>query len=150
MRASLREAWSPGHLPAIRKLHLARNKQQHEGLGSDRTDVESWSVAAPGFIESIIFAAYGVSLGQVSLGLAIRRSDLREAFEEAASLIGRERPEEAFSKLVQHFQKAAAEWSSFVGPINGFYSESLSFKALDKEGHNLRTAIFYARHSSEC
>jgi hypothetical protein len=136
VRASLGEGWSPGHLPAIRKLHLARNKQQHEGLGSDRSDVESWSVAAPGFIESIVFAAYGVSLGQVSLGLAIRRPDLREAFEEAASLIEREQPEEAFSKLVQLFQMAAAEWSSFAGPINGFYSESLSFKALDKEGHD--------------
>ena len=106
------------------------------GLGSDRTDVESWSVAAPGFIESIIFAAYGVSFGQVSLGLAIRRQDLREAFEEAASLIEREEPEGAFSELGQLFQKASAEWSSFAGPITGFYSESLSFRALDKESHD--------------
>jgi hypothetical protein len=136
VRASLGEAWSPGHLPAIRKLHLARNKQQHEGLGSDRADVESWSVAAPGFIESIVFAAYGVSLGQVSLGLAIRRQDLRKTFEAAASLIEREEPEGAFSKLVELFQKAAEEWISFAGPINGFYSESLSFKPLDKESHD--------------
>ena len=136
VRASLGEAWSPGHLPAIRKLHLARNKQQHEGLGSDRADVESWSVAAPGFIESIVFAAYGVSLGQVSLGLAIRRQDLRNTFEAAASLIEREEPEGAFSRLVELFQKAAEEWTSFAGPINGFYSESLSFKPLDKESHN--------------
>lgn len=33
VRASLGAAWSPGHLPAIRKLHLARNKQQHEAWG---------------------------------------------------------------------------------------------------------------------
>ncbi|BCW11494.1 hypothetical protein NtRootD5_27820 [Arthrobacter sp. NtRootD5] len=105
-------------------------------MGSDRTDVESWSVSAPGFVESIVFAAYGVSLGQVSLGLAIRRLDLRADFEEAASLIDREEPEEAVSTLVQLFQKAAAEWSSFAGPINGFYSESSSFEAFDKEGYD--------------
>lgn len=136
VRASLGEAWSPGHLPAIRKLHLARNKQQHEGLGSDRTDVASWSVAAQGFVESIVFAAYGIGLGDVSLSLAIRRQDLRDAFEEAASLIGEGDSEKAFGQLVLVFQKAAAEWSSFAGPISGFYAESLSFKALDREGYD--------------
>lgn len=136
VRASLGDAWSPGHLPAIRKLHLARNKQQHEGLGSDRTDVLSWSVAVPAFVNSIVFAAYGVGLGDVSLGLAIRRQDLRDAFEEAASLIAEGEPEKALGKLALVFEKAGAEWRAFAGPISGYYSESLSFKPLDREGHD--------------
>lgn len=136
VRVSLGQAWSPGHLPAIRKLHLARNKQQHEGLGSDRTDILAWSVAAPGFVDGLVFAAYGVGLGDVSLGLAIRRQDLRDEFEKAALCIAEGEPEKAVGQLTIVFELAASEWTTFAGPIVGFYAESLSFTPVDKEGHD--------------
>lgn len=136
VKASIGDAWNPGHLPAIRKLHLARNKQQHEGLGSDRTDVLPWSVAAQGFVDSIVVAAYGIGLSDVSLGLAIRREDLRDGFEESASLIEQGGPEEACRKLASVFQKAAAEWSTFAGAPSSPYVESLSFEAMDRESHD--------------
>ncbi len=136
VRASLGAAWSPGHLPAIRKLHLARNKQQHEAWGRTGRTWNPGALQPPRVYREPCLCRVWRQLGQVSLGLAIRRLDLRADFEEAAALIERDEPEEAVSKFVQLFQKASAEWSSFAGPISGFYSESLSFKALDKEGHD--------------
>lgn len=96
IRAALAGTWNPGTWPLINKLHLERDKVQHQGLEPDRDQLPIWTQAVETYVVSLIQAEYGVDIRRVVVADAIDDPDLagplrradesREAGDVAASV----------------------------------------------------------------
>jgi hypothetical protein len=74
----LGDDWQQAVRKGVFQVHDARNQAQHDGVTPDSARMGGWTDEVDVFVESLVWAAYGVALDEVLLANAIENEELRE------------------------------------------------------------------------
>jgi len=83
VKQDLAGVWEPKVWPLINKLHLERNKVQHQSLEPDRDQLPSWVQAVESYAVSLVRVEYNIDIRRVVLADAIEDLELSTLIRNA-------------------------------------------------------------------
>ena len=120
--------WQPPRR-AIVRVHDARNRAQHGGATPDPAHLDGWVDEVDGFVGSLVFAAFGVSLDDVLLAEAVHDHELRGLIEQAELVISGGEPGHGFKLAHDAFVAARYRWRDQQGDAYGQMAPVAPFDA---------------------
>lgn len=103
--------WETGSfMPAVRKLHRARNAAQHEGLEPNPDDLPDWQVAVKDFVVSLTLAQFGLDASGVALSDAISDEGFAATMREAETALAADDRVAAVTAARQLYSNAVRAW----------------------------------------
>lgn len=136
-----RRSWEPAGAAGVDQLHRARNDAQHAAVRFDPAQLPDWGTAANAFIDSLVAAAFGHPLSDVTLADAVRDAGLADMLRRAEQDIDRPEPDAgAFLLTCEAFDEARRRWREqqrhvFVGWLTNEAPEQASLAALGMLNH---------------
>lgn len=97
-------------LPAVRKLHRARNAAQHEGLEPNPDDLPDWQVAVKDFVVTLTMAQFGLDASGVALSDAISDEGFAAVMREAETALAAGDRLAAVTAARQLYSNAVRAW----------------------------------------
>lgn len=127
VKQDLGGSWEPRVWPLINKLHLERNKVQHQGLEPDRDQLPAWVQAVEAYVVSLVRAEYEIDIRGVVLADAIEDPDLSDLIRRAGEELEAGHVARSVGLALAAFDAAVDRWISmhakpYRPPLGSFVS----------------------------
>jgi hypothetical protein len=156
VREKLKGNWGQDGSKAFHELHRARNSAQHEGVLPQASHLPIWSTEVERFVRSLIAAAFGVDLSDVSAADAVADDDLRQLLLDAEGLIEAEEYEAAIKssnaaivRALRDFRQRRGRSRTVTTPDPLGLGEVNTIKALNAAVENLESFLDIATLASD-